>query len=104
MNSISREGFLKVLPLFMDNLFSPALKASEFTTEIHHITERGTNGGVVYAEMSGKQSNMDSIMEIALRKSLYPSGSPYASITGGLLENLRTTCSIRKINDFHSKF
>nr|CAD2187681.1 unnamed protein product [Meloidogyne enterolobii] len=35
----------------MDNLFSSALKASEFVTEVHHINDKGTNNGVVYAEM-----------------------------------------------------
>uniref|UniRef100_A0A915P9N8 Peptidase M16 N-terminal domain-containing protein n=1 Tax=Meloidogyne floridensis TaxID=298350 RepID=A0A915P9N8_9BILA len=51
LKSASKDGFLKLLPLYMDNLFSPALKASEFVTEVHHINDKGTNNGVVYAEM-----------------------------------------------------
>nr|CAD2193783.1 unnamed protein product [Meloidogyne enterolobii] len=103
MESACKSGFLKLLPLYMDNLFSSALKASEFVTEVHHINDNGTNSGVIYAKwLANVKYGFNN--GIDFKKLLYPNGSPYASITGGLLENLRNNCSIQKINNFHQKF
>jgi Zn-dependent M16 (insulinase) family peptidase len=64
------------------------LKESAFLTEIHHITETGEDGGVVYSEMQGRENMSYSVAHDAFMKKMFD-GCAYASETGGKLENLR---------------
>ena len=38
---VGSEGFLKILPIYMEHLLSPTLTASQFATEVHHINGEG---------------------------------------------------------------
>jgi len=48
------EGFLNLLPIYMDHVLFPTLLDSSFTTEIHHVTAEGDDKGVVYCEMQAR--------------------------------------------------
>uniref|UniRef100_A0A914MN83 Uncharacterized protein n=1 Tax=Meloidogyne incognita TaxID=6306 RepID=A0A914MN83_MELIC len=55
LESCGPERFLKILPEFMDAIFSPILTPSNFATEIFHVNGDGIDGGVVYSEMYAKK-------------------------------------------------
>ena len=44
-------GFLNILPVYLDHIFHPLLREEDFMTEVHHINGDGDNAGVVYSEM-----------------------------------------------------
>ena len=49
-----QEGFVKILPLFLEYIFYPTLSESNFVTEIYHIDGSGKEAGVVFCEMGGR--------------------------------------------------
>ena len=79
----------------------PTLRSQDFVTEVHHINGKGHDAGVVYSEIQGSKYATSSSR--ALRKKMYPDGSGYYALTGGKLENLRTT-TIEKVRAYHKKF
>uniref|UniRef100_A0A8R1EC19 Peptidase_M16_C domain-containing protein n=1 Tax=Caenorhabditis japonica TaxID=281687 RepID=A0A8R1EC19_CAEJA len=80
------------------------LTASQFATEVHHITGEGNDAGVVYSEMQDHESEMESIMDRKTKEVIYPPFNPYAVDTGGRLKNLRESCNLEKVRDYHKKF
>ena len=44
-------GFMNILPIYMDHILFPLLREEDFMTEVHHITAKGEDSGVVYSEM-----------------------------------------------------
>jgi len=56
------EGFLELLPVYMDHILFPLLNRAGFTTEIHHIDGDGNDGGVVYSEMQSIENTADGIL------------------------------------------
>lgn len=80
------------------------LTASQFATEVHHITGEGNDAGVVYSEMQDHESEMESIMDRKTKEVIYPPFNPYAVDTGGRLKNLRESCTLEKVRDYHKKF
>ena len=44
-------GFLEILPVYLDHILHPTLRAQDFITEVHHVDEEGEDAGVVYSEM-----------------------------------------------------
>ena len=44
-------GFMNILPVYMDHILFPLLREEDFMTEVHHITAKGEDSGVVYSEM-----------------------------------------------------
>ena len=44
-------GFLNLLPVYLDHIFHPLLREEDFMTEVHHINGEGNDAGVVYSEM-----------------------------------------------------
>lgn len=71
---------------------------------MHHINGKGEDGGVVYSEIQNNASDMDIIVDNKRRALLYPPWSGYAVNVGGLLENIRSSCSLSKIKDFHKQY
>ena len=45
------DGFLNILPVYIDHIFYPTLRKEDFITEVHHVTGEGTDAGTVYSEM-----------------------------------------------------
>lgn len=104
MITAGSDGFLNLLPIYLDHLLFPTLTDSGYTTEVHHINANGEDAGVVYCEMQARENTGESKCELELLRSLYPGKCGYKSQTGGLLKNLRESTSNTKVRDYHEKF
>lgn len=51
IKTVGPDGFLNILPIFLDHIFNPVMKQEDFITEIHHIDGQGLDSGVMYNEM-----------------------------------------------------
>lgn len=71
-------------------------KDSGFITEVHHVSEDGEDGGVVYCEMQGRENSGESLAHYNLMQLAYPK-SGYSSETGGIMRNLRTSTTNTKV-------
>lgn len=49
------DGFLNILPVYMDHILHPMLRDQDFVTEVHHVNGNGEDAGVVYSEMQVKK-------------------------------------------------
>ncbi|KAF2003470.1 zinc metalloprotease-like protein [Amniculicola lignicola CBS 123094] len=94
------EGFAQLLPIYLDHVVMPTLTDSGCYTEVHHIDGKGQDAGVVYSEMQGRQNLQGDLMELQMRRLLYPEGDGFRYETGGLMENLRVLTAER-IRKFH---
>lgn len=115
LHTVGSEGFLKVIPVYMEHLLSPTLtvifnlffiilKDSQYLTEVHHINGEGENEGVVYSEMQSYESDMDTMVTLKVKELLYKKNSNYSASTGGRLENLRNSCSNIKVRQYHKDY
>ncbi|KAK3859607.1 hypothetical protein Pcinc_034292 [Petrolisthes cinctipes] len=98
------EGFLNLLPIYLDHLLYPTLTDSGFTTEVYHITGEGEDAGVVYSEMQGRENTDNDRCYRAMLRAMYPEPSGYRSETGGIMKNLRESTSNSKIRQYHQEF
>lgn len=97
-------GFLQILPIYLDHIFFPLLNESGFVTEVYHINGEGEDAGVVYSEMQSVENEDENVVDRELAKILYPDPEcGYRYETGGVLKNLRTSCSHQKVIDYHRK-
>ena len=84
------DGFLQVLPIYLDHILYPTLTESGCYTEVHHVNGKGEDAGVVYSEMQGRENSSSDRLHRRMLQMLYPEGLGYRSETGGLMANLRT--------------
>ena len=98
------EGFLILLPIYLDHILFPTLTEEAFVTEVHHINGEGDDSGVVYCEMQARENDADSRLEHAIQKYAFANTCGYKWETGGIMENLRTTCTNERVKSFHRKF
>lgn len=98
------EGFCNLLPIYLDHVLYPTLTKSGYITEVHHIDENGEDAGVVYCEMQARQNTGESLTYLAMLQGLYPGHCGYKSETGGIIENIRTSTSHKKVFDYHKAF
>eukprot|EP00735_Rhodelphis_limneticus_P001237 TRINITY_DN1181_c0_g1::TRINITY_DN1181_c0_g1_i1::g.17267::m.17267 TRINITY_DN1181_c0_g1::TRINITY_DN1181_c0_g1_i1::g.17267 ORF type:complete len:1164 (-),score=310.45,sp/P48053/YPD1_CAEEL/31.93/2e-112,sp/P48053/YPD1_CAEEL/26.11/5e-15,Peptidase_M16_C/PF05193.16/1.7e-15,Peptidase_M16_C/PF05193.16/29,Peptidase_M16_C/PF05193.16/3.4e+03,Peptidase_M16/PF00675.15/7.9e-09 TRINITY_DN1181_c0_g1_i1:232-3723(-) len=103
MSTAGQEGFLNLLPVFLDHILYPTLTDSGFVTEVHHITPEGDNAGVVYCEMQARENTSSSKSYRQILKRLYPGESGYNCETGGMLANLRAL-TVEKVREYHKQF
>ncbi|KAF2134145.1 zinc metalloprotease-like protein [Dothidotthia symphoricarpi CBS 119687] len=94
------EGFAQLLPIYLDHLVVPTLTDAGCYTEVHHIDGKGEDAGVVYSEMQGRENLQGDLMDLQMRRLLYPDGDGFRAETGGLMENLRVL-SAERIRQFH---
>ncbi|KAG6337340.1 hypothetical protein ID866_1765 [Astraeus odoratus] len=97
------QGFLQLLPVFLDHILYPSMTKASFLTEVHHINGRGEDAGVVYSEMQGRQNTSADLMALCSQRTLYPVGSAYRSETGGLMEALRKL-TVEQIHKYHGMY
>ncbi|WWC62849.1 uncharacterized protein I303_105447 [Kwoniella dejecticola CBS 10117] len=97
------EGFLKMLPVYVDHILHPTIDDSGFVTEVYHINGAGEDSGVVYSEMQGRENTSGDLMALETQRTLYPPSSAYRSETGGLLHKLRVLTA-QQIRDYHGKY
>ncbi|KAI8366274.1 Metalloenzyme, LuxS/M16 peptidase-like protein [Choanephora cucurbitarum] len=97
------DGFLQLLPVYVDHILFPTLTDEGFYTEVHHIDQNGEDAGVVYCEMQARENSSNDIMQRKLQQLIYPKESGYQHEAGGLLENLRNL-KIESIREYHQQF
>ncbi|EAT39319.1 AAEL008862-PA [Aedes aegypti] len=103
MTTAGSGGFLSLLPVYLDHILYPTLTDSGFTTEVHHISEEGEDGGVVYCEMQGRENTGESRIHLDMLRAIYPNCG-YSSETGGIMANLRTSTTNEKVRAYHAGF
>jgi Zn-dependent M16 (insulinase) family peptidase len=97
------EGFLQLLPVYLDHIFFPTLTDSAFISEIYHISKDGEDGGAVYCEMQGRENAGESRGNLELLRNCFPDHG-YSKETGGIMKNIRESLSNEKIREFHKKY
>lgn len=97
------QGFLQLLPIYLDHILYPTMTNAAFLTEVHHINGKGEDAGVVYSEMQGRQNTSADLMALSSQRTLYPIGSAYRSETGGLMEALRKL-TVEQIRKYHGTY
>lgn len=103
IKTVGKDGFLELMPIYLDHILFPTLSDAGFITEVHHIAPNGEDSGVVYCEMQGRENSAESRAHLALLRLLYPNCG-YSAETGGIMHNLRTSCSNKKVRDYHAEF
>lgn len=96
MTTAGKDGFLELLPIYLDHVLFPTLTDSGFITEVHHISGEGEDGGVVYCEMQGRENSGEMRTHLELIRAIYPNCG-YSSETGGIMHNLRTSTTNQKV-------
>uniref|UniRef100_A0A0K0F9K0 Presequence protease, mitochondrial (inferred by orthology to a human protein) n=1 Tax=Strongyloides venezuelensis TaxID=75913 RepID=A0A0K0F9K0_STRVS len=104
LSTAGKNGFIKILPVYIDHVLRPTLTNSQYMTEVHHINGRGEDAGVVYSEMQDYESDMDDIVDRKLKVLLFGEGHSFSANTGGKLSAIREECSHQKVTDFHRQF
>ncbi|KAF9100744.1 hypothetical protein BGX29_006292 [Mortierella sp. GBA35] len=97
------EGFLNIMPIYIDHILYPTMTEAAYYTEVHNINGDGENAGVVYCEMQGRENSADSIMDLKRQRIMYPESSGYRYETGGLMSNLRSL-EAEKIRQYHRDY
>lgn len=97
------EGFLSLLPIYLDHVLYPTLSDAAYVTEVHHINGQGDDAGVVYCEMQGRENSGDSRVTLEMLRAMYPGHCGYKSETGGILKDIRNTLSNEKIRKYHQE-
>lgn len=103
IKTVGSNGFLKLLPIYLDHILFPTLSGSGFTTEVHHVNGDGKDCGVVYCEMQGRENTAESRTSLAYLREMYPN-SGYSAETGGILHNLRSSTTNEKVRQYHAQF
>ncbi|XP_063704870.1 uncharacterized protein C05D11.1-like [Culicoides brevitarsis] len=103
MTTAGSDGYLSLLPIYLDHILYPTLTDAGFITEVHHISGDGEDGGVVYCEMQGRENSGESRVHLELLRAIYP-GSGYCAETGGIMKNLRESTTNEKVKAYHAQF
>lgn len=56
ISTAGSEGFLRILPVYLDHILNPTMTDAGFTTEIYHLNGEGQDSGVVFSEMQGREN------------------------------------------------
>lgn len=105
-----------LVPIYLDHVVVPTLTDAGCYTEVHHIDGKGYDAGyacfnsstcmvsdsssVVYSEMQGRENLQGDLMDLQMRRHLYPDGDGFRYETGGMTPALRVLTAER-IRQFH---
>ncbi|XP_043257873.1 uncharacterized protein C05D11.1-like [Colletes gigas] len=104
MTTAGSEGFLSLMPVYLEHILYPTLTDAEYLTEVHHISGKGEDAGVVYCEMQGRENIGEYLVDIELCRAIFPGRCGYKSIIGGALKNLRESTNNEKVKEYHKEF
>lgn len=76
VSTAGEQGFLQLLPIYVDHILYPTLTKAGFTTEVHHIDGQGEDSGVVYSEMQGRENTSGDLMALRYDKDYTDSTLP----------------------------
>ncbi|GAA5957635.1 hypothetical protein JCM21900_000775 [Sporobolomyces salmonicolor] len=100
VGTAGQEGFLKILPVYVDHVLYPTITDSGFVTEVFNINGKGEEGGVVFGEMQGREQGSSDLMHLRQQETLYSMKNALRSETGGLLKALRVL-KVEEIREYH---
>ncbi|EGC38852.1 hypothetical protein DICPUDRAFT_148428 [Dictyostelium purpureum] len=103
LTTAGSDGFLQILPIYLDHILYPTITNESFITEVHHINGKGENAGVVYCEMQERENKRISKIYSSIGEDLFTSPSGYKSETGGLMKDIRNL-KVETIRDFHKSY
>ncbi|KAI0348495.1 hypothetical protein BDW22DRAFT_1404375 [Trametopsis cervina] len=103
VSTAGEQGFLQILPIYVDHILYPTMSKAGFVTEVHHINGKGENSGVVYSEMQGRENTPGDLLALKMQRLHFPPGSAYRSETGGLMKALREL-TVEKIRNYHGSY
>ncbi|CAE6445118.1 unnamed protein product [Rhizoctonia solani] len=103
LSTAGSQGFLQLLPVYVDHILYPRMTDADFVTEVHHVNSRAEDTGVVYSEMQARQNTAGDLTSNKLQTLFNPPGSAYRSETGGLMEALRVL-KVDQIRDYHKSY
>ncbi|XP_052223206.1 uncharacterized protein C05D11.1-like isoform X7 [Dreissena polymorpha] len=104
MTNAGSQGFLNLLPVYLDHILYATLTESAYITEVHHINGEGEDAGVVYCEMQARENSGESLTHLEMCRAMYPGRCGYRSETGGIMKNLRESTSHQKVCSYHKSF
>ena len=96
------EGMIVMAPLLLEHTLCPTLRDSHFVTEVYHLCGDGSEKGVVYAEMQGRENTEADLTDKAVRCQMFP-GTSYSAETGGITTDI-ATLTMDEVRMFHQKF
>ncbi|KAF5377430.1 hypothetical protein D9615_005325 [Tricholomella constricta] len=103
ISTAGEQGFLQLLPIYVDHILYPTITKAGFVTEVHHIDAKGHDSGVVYSEMQGRENTSGDLMALRAQRLVNPPGSAYRSETGGLMDALRVLTP-EQIRHYHETY
>ncbi|EFC43690.1 predicted protein [Naegleria gruberi] len=103
LTTAGKEGFYRLLPVYLDHILYPTLSDNAFITEIHHIDGSGQNSGVVYNEMLGRENAPDELIYMVFNELMFDKSEGYQYNFGGRVSNLREL-TIEKVRQFHKEY
>ncbi|KAF9426331.1 hypothetical protein BGZ94_006666, partial [Podila epigama] len=98
-----RDGMAEILPVFLDHVLHPTLRDDQFVTEVYHVDGDGKQQGVVFSEMAARENSEMDLMDLELRRLLYPKTQTYYYECGGLTPEIPKLTN-EDIKNFHQKF
>lgn len=93
------DGFLNLLPCYLDHILRPKINRAAFDSEVYHIRQDGKEAGVVFCEMQARENTEADLAEIALHSILFDK-TPLALTSGGLCSQIRELTN-EDIEQFH---
>jgi Zn-dependent M16 (insulinase) family peptidase len=107
-SSVNRQDYFNLMSVYGDSVFQPLLSEYTFMQEGHRLILSGAGAeeklaitGVVYNEMKGAYSSLDTYAALWSVKSLFP-GTVYACDSGGDPECI-PTLSWEDLRNFHAR-
>ena len=94
------DGFVQILPIYLEHIIVPTLTDAGCYTEVHHVDGAGNDAGVVYSEMQGSENSLEQLVFQKSKRMLYPEGIGFRYETFGVMESLRKL-TIGRIREFH---
>ena len=64
VSTAGQQGFLQLLPIYVDHILYPTIQKAAYITEVHHIDGQGNDSGVVYSEMQGVENTSSELMQL----------------------------------------
>ncbi|KAG0267056.1 hypothetical protein DFQ27_009203 [Actinomortierella ambigua] len=98
-----RDGMAEILPVFMDHVLHPTLRDDQFVTEVYHVDGEGNQQGVVFSEMAARENSEADLLDLGLRRLLYPTTQTYYYECGGLTSEIPKLTN-EDIMAYHKKF
>ncbi|KAF9436745.1 hypothetical protein BGZ76_003102 [Entomortierella beljakovae] len=98
-----RDGMAEILPVFLDHVLHPTLRDDQYVTEVYHIDGEGKQQGVVFSEMAARENSEADLLDLGLRRLLYPTSQTYYYECGGLTPEIPKMTN-EDIREYHKKF